>query len=150
MALKTTFKVNGPIFDSITKVSDRMIRVVNRGLLEMITIEGSNVVKKQLWGPPAAAYRDSPRSSKHGARTRNLRNHVGANIVKDLVGQVDAGQHRYGRNLVYSNWVEGISPRNAATTFKGYHMFKNAREHLDNNPSLHEKYIGGPVTEAFD
>tara|TARA_R100000306_G_C4332840_1_gene121157 strand:- start:310 stop:726 length:417 start_codon:yes stop_codon:yes gene_type:complete len=135
--LKTTFKVKGPIFDSSTEIASKMTRVVNRGLLEMITIEGSNVVKKQLY-------------VGHGRITADLRDHVGANIVKDLVGQVDAGEHRYGRNLIYSNWVEGISSKNASSVFKGYQMFENAYNNMDNKPDMYQKYILDPVVEAFD
>ena len=132
----TSFKVKGPIFESGSQVSDKMTAVVNRGLLEMATIEGSNRVKEQLY-------------PTHGRITGELRRHVSAGKVRDYLVQIDAGELLYGSNLIYSNWVEGIGTRNATSTFKGYGMFKDAYDHLENNPSLYQKYIGDAVEEAF-
>ena len=66
------------------------------------------------------------------------------------LAQFDAGETRYGTNLVYSNWVEGIDKRNKTSVFKGYHMFAKAHEHIDNNPKLYEKYIGDAIIEALE
>ena len=79
-----------------------------------------------------------------------MRNHIGASIVRDYVSQVDAGEARYGANLIYSSWVEGISKRNKTSVFKGYGMFQNAYDHINNNPKLYEDYIGDALIEAFD
>ena len=73
-----------------------------------------------------------------------------ASKVRDNLVQIDAGEALYGANLIYSNWVEGISPRNKTSVFKGYGMFANAHAHIDNNPKLYEKYIGDALIEAFD
>ena len=70
-------------------------------------------------------------------------------MVRDYLAQVDAGEARYGANLIYSNWVEGISDRNKTSKFKGYHMFKEAHDHMNNNPKLYEQYIGDALIEAF-
>ena len=80
----------------------------------------------------------------------NLRSHVSASKVRDYLVQVDAGEARYGANLIYSNWVEGIGSRNKTSVFKGYHMFQNAYDHIQNNPKLYEDYIGDALIEAFD
>jgi len=133
----TTFKMNGPMFETPTQVGLGFAEAVNRGLLDLATIEGANKVKEQLY-------------PGHGRITANLRNHIGASIVRDYVSQVDAGEARYGANLIYSSWVEGISKRNKTSVFKGYGMFQNAYDHINNNPKLYEEYIGDALIEAFD
>ena len=134
----TSFKLKGPMFEKPTQVGLGFAEAVNRGLLDLATIEGSNRVKEQLY-------------PGHGRITANLRNHIGASIVRDYVAQVDAGEARYGANLIYSNWVEGISTRNRARPgFPGYQMFQNAYDHINNNPKLYEDYIGDALIEAFD
>ena len=135
--ITTTFKLKGPMFDKPTQISLGFAEAVNRGLLDLATIEGSNRVKEEL-------------KPGHGRVTGNLRNHIGASIVRDYVAQIDAGEARYGANLIYSNWVEGISSRNKRSTFKGYGMFQKAYDHINNNPELYEKYIGDALIEAFD
>jgi len=133
----TTFKLKGPIFKTPAQVSLGFQEAVNRGLLDLATIEGSNRIKEQLY-------------PGHGRITGNLRNHIGANLIKDNVTQIDAGEYRYGANLIYSAWVEGISTRNQTSSFEGYHMFENTYEYLDNNPKLYEDYIANSIVEAFD
>jgi hypothetical protein len=133
----TTFKMAGPMFETGSQVSLGFAEAVNRGLLDLATIEGSNNVKEQLY-------------PGHGRITGNLRNHIGASIVRDYVAQVDAGEARYGANLIYSGWVEGISSRNTTSSFKGYQMFRNAYDHINDNPKLYEEYIGDALVEAFD
>ena len=147
----TSIKLNGPLFDAPRQFSLGLQEAVDRGLLDIAQFEGANVVKEQLWGPPASQYNKAPRSAKHGRKIGNLRNHIGAKMI-DHVAQFDAGETLAagGRNLIYANWVEGISPRNQSTSFKGYGMFKNAYEHIDNNPKLYEKYIGDAIIEALE
>ena len=135
--ITTTFKLKGPMFDKPTQISLGFAEAVNRGLLDLATIEGSNRVKEELY-------------PGHGRITANLRNHIGASIVRDYVAQIDAGEAQYGANLIYSNWVEGIGTRNKTSVFKGYGMFANAHAHIDNNPKLYEEYIGDALIEAFD
>tara|TARA_Y100000296_G_scaffold86827_1_gene128046 strand:+ start:324 stop:746 length:423 start_codon:yes stop_codon:yes gene_type:complete len=133
--LSTRFKLNGPVFSG--KVSDDMQRAVNTGLLDLATLEGSNKVKEQL-------------TPGHGRLTGNLRNHIGANLIKDNEAQIDAGEFRYGANLIYSAWVEGISTKNDTSSFKGYQMFENAYNDIDNNPKLYEDYIGNALVEVLE
>jgi hypothetical protein len=122
----TTFKILGPMFETPSKVSVGFAKAVNRGLLDLATIEGANKVKEQLY-------------PGHGRITGNLRNHIGASIVRDYISQVDAGKARYGENLNYAGRVEGL-----------YGMFQVAYDHINNNPTLYEDYIGDALVEAFD
>ena len=86
----------------------------------------------------------------HGFITGNLKNHIGADLVDDLVAQVDAGRNRYGGNLVYAAWIEGIGKRNPRSRFKGYHMFENARKRIEGNQSMFDKYVGRAIERAFE
>jgi len=148
--LTTTLKVKGPVFDTPTQISHGFTEAINRGLLDLVIIEGSNRVKEDLWGPTsAAAYKKSTPGQRHGAKTRTLRRAIGGSVPRDGIGQIDAGAEQYGANLIYSNWVEGISSRNATSVFKGYGMFQKAYDHINNNPKLYEKYIGDALIEAF-
>lgn len=107
------FKYAGPLFKD---PSGNLQKATDRALTD-IAVMGANKVKKQLY-------------PGHGRVTANLRNHVGGNLVKSLHAQIDAGEVRYGRNLVYAGWVEGISSLNQRSIFKGYGMFKNVKEWL--------------------
>ena len=130
----TSFKLNGPIFD---RDVPGLQAAVNRGLTDLAQFEGANKVMEQL-------------EPGHGRVIGNLRSHVSASFVRDNVAQVDAGEERYGFNLVYANWVEGIDDRNRARPgFPGWHMFKKAHAHIDNNPKLYEQYIGDAIVEAL-
>ena len=127
-------KQTGPLFD--TDMPKNLIEAVNSGLLEMALIEGANYVKDQLY-------------EGHGFVTGYLKNHIGADIVDDLVAQVDAGRNRYGANLVYAAWIEGVGKRNPRSRFKGYKMFENARKRMDGNQAMRDKYIGRAIERAF-
>ena len=127
-------KQTGPLFDK--DMPKNLIEAVNSGLLELALIEGSNNVKDQLY-------------EGHGFVTGNLKNHIGADIVDDLVAQVDAGRNRYGANLVYAAWIEGVGKRNPRSRFKGYKMFENARKRIEGNQSMFDKYIGRAIERAF-
>jgi hypothetical protein len=123
-AFDVKFEVDGPAFSgTIPKV---MQGIINRGLLDLATIEGSNRVKDQLY-------------PGHGRITGNLRNHVGANLISDNKAVVDAGEARYGEDIEYAEKVE-----------RRYGMFRNAYNRINNNPRMYQEYIGDALIEAFD
>ena len=122
-AFNVRFEVEGPVLGAdVPKV---MKEIVNRGLLDLVTIEGSNYVKDQLY-------------PGHGRITGNLRNHVGANLIQDNLAVVDAGETRYGADIQYAEKVE-----------KRYGMFAKARERIRSTPGLYQQYIGDTLVEAF-
>jgi len=127
-------KQTGPLFAE--DMPQNLLEAVNSGLLELALIEGSNDVKDQLY-------------EGHGFVTGNLKNHIGADLVDDLVAQVDAGKNRYGANLEYAAWIEGIGSRNPRSRFKGYHMFENTRKRIEGNTKMWDKYIGRSIERAF-
>jgi hypothetical protein len=125
--IKVGFTAKGPMFEPglVKEVQE----VINTGLMELAIIEGSNKVKDQLY-------------PGHGRITANLRNHVGATVVKDNVVRVDAGETLLGKDLVYAAWIEGVGSRNKRSRFKGYKMFESAARHMRTSPGLWDKYIG--------
>ena len=134
----TSFKLHGPMFEKPAQISIGFQAAVNRGLTDLAQFEGANKVAEQL-------------EPGHGRISGKLRGQIAASFVRDNVTQIDAGEERYGTNLVYSNWVEGIDDRNRARPgFPGWHMFQNAYDHIQNNPELYEKYIGDAIIEALE
>jgi hypothetical protein len=122
-AFSVKFEVKGPVLGAdVPKV---MKEIVNRGLLDLVTIEGSNKVKDQLY-------------PGHGRITGNLRNHVGANLIQDNLAVIDAGETRYGADIQYAEKVE-----------KRYGMFAKTRERIRSTPALYQQYIGDALVEAF-
>ena len=122
-AFSVKFEVEGPVLGA--NVPKVIKEIVNRGLLDLATIEGSNKVKDQLY-------------PGHGRITGNLRNHVGASLVQDNVAVVDAGEARYGADIQYAIKVE-----------RRYGMFAKSRERIRSTPTLYQQYIGDALVEAF-
>jgi hypothetical protein len=139
MATKTiNVELKGPLFESGQQISLGFTEAVNRGLFDLATFEGSNKVKEQL-------------VPGNGRITGNLRNHVGAALIRDGVALIAAGEQLGRRNLIYAEWVEGNTDRNRPRPgFPGYHMFRKVEDRLDNNPQLYEDYLAGGIVEAFD
>lgn len=48
-------------------------------------------------------------------------------------------------NVVYGGWLEGVSPMNRATRFKGYHTFRLVRQSLNQD----KEAIAAPVIDAL-
>jgi hypothetical protein len=120
---KVKIEVSGPVLGAdVPKVIQE---IVNRGLLDLATIEGSNHVKDQLY-------------PGHGRITGNLRNHVGASLIKDNLAVVDAGEARYGADIQYAIKVE-----------KRYGMFAATTSRIKSSPGLFQQYIGDALVEAF-
>ena len=127
-------KLTGTITDS--GLAKKAIDAIEAGLLEIATIEGQVGVQKQL-------------KPKHGFRTGHLFKHIGAALVGPLTAQFDAGANRYGKNLIYSYWIEGVSTRNKNSTFKGFGMFKKTKKKMRSNPNMWKKYIGQRLNKVW-
>jgi hypothetical protein len=126
------FEITGPVFDgSGLRV---MQGIINRGLLDIATLEGANRVKDQLYGPPASQYWKADPKTRHGAHTRDLKRRVAASQPSDNLAVFDAG------GIPYAPKVEAL-----------YHMFEKATAAINRDKaSLYHKYIGGALIEAFD
>jgi len=132
-------KTTGPMFDP--ELLSHLQPIINNGLLDIAILEGSNKVKEQLWGPRTkSAYLASTPSERHGAYTRNLRNHVFARFVSNNKTRVDTGGPTGGKDIEYASKVEAL-----------YGMFANTKRDLNRNSvQLGDKYIGQPIIDLLN
>ena len=100
-----TILTSGPLF---TKGSGP-VREAGKKIVADLVARGESEVKRQLF-------------PGHGLDTGNYRRNINGQIVRDLNGLV------HDNNVVYGPWLEGVSSRNDRTRFKGYRMFRNARQ----------------------
>jgi hypothetical protein len=126
------FEVTGPVFDgSGLRV---MQGIINRGLFDIAVLEGANKVKDQLYGPSASQYWKADPSTRHGAKSRDLKRRVAASQTTDNLAVFNAG------GVNYAEKIEGL-----------YHMFENASKEIERNKgALLDQYIGDALVEAFD
>ena len=127
-------KIKNP---GLKALGDQAEKAAMAGLLELATIEGQVPVQKYI-------KQDVKKFTGH------LFKHIGAAKVGPLTAQFDAGQNRYGKNLVYSYWIEGVGSRNKTSSFKGYKMFSRAYDRLSSKPNLWKKYVGERLMKVFE
>jgi hypothetical protein len=120
--------LKGKIFKK-PRTKDAIKKAINK-----MTLVTEGRVKKELY-------------PGHGVRTGYLRRSVSGQVLNDLSAQVDAGEFNQGRNVVYASWVEGVSARNARTSFAGYKMFEKARKELQKEDK--DKYFKEPIKETL-
>ena len=110
--MAVTVQLKGKIF---SPNAPRAVKKAIRAGIGELVLEGEGMVKAQLY-------------PGHGVITANLRRAVAGHVRDDLNGQIDAGEIAQGRDVNYAGWIEGISPRNTRSRFKGYRMFRNVRD----------------------
>ena len=137
-AFQVKITTTGPLFDQATIAKFQPI--INRGLLDIALLEGSNNVKEQLWGPRTKPeYLASTPAQRHGAYTRNLRNHIWGRLTGNSKAQVDAKGVTGGETIEYAPKIEEM-----------YGMFENTKKDLNRNATrLGDKYIGDPIIELL-
>jgi hypothetical protein len=126
-------ELSGKITDPA--LGDDMVAKARDGLVELLEIEGVGNVQSQLY-------------PGHGYESGKLHDSIGYS-VDGLSGQIDAGRSNHGRNLNYAAWVEGVDPRNASSSFRGYGMFEKTRRHLE-SIELYKQYVGDEMMELFN
>lgn len=62
---------------------------------------------------------------------REIRNPTPYYETQVVVDQAFDGWVVHDRGVIYGEWLEGVSSRNAATRFKGYHAFRRATQQLE-------------------
>lgn len=113
--------LRGPLFQSgmPKQVIDRAI---DRTISELVA-EGEKRVKQQLY-------------VGHGVRTGFYRRSIHGELLDSRHGII------HDSKVVYGPWLEGTSRRNETTRFKGYAMFRNAVQGLQEiAPRLLNKHI---------
>ena len=102
-------KLVGPVLNG---QAPPVIKDALQGAIGDLVSEGERKVKLQLF-------------PGHGLVTGNYRRSIHGEVQANFSGRV------HDSNVVYGPWLEGVSSRNQQTRFKGYAMFRNARQQLD-------------------
>ena len=109
------FDLKGPLFAG--GAPQEAAKALHETAVELVA-EGEGAVKEQLY-------------TGHGLITGYYRRSVHGDMVSNLRGKVhDGGVGAKAKPVVYGAWLEGISSRNEQTRFKGYAMFRNAAQQL--------------------
>jgi hypothetical protein len=102
-------RLRGPFFS--TTIPPAIVGVLNDAIGDLVT-EGESKVKLQLY-------------PGHGLITGHYRRSIHGEIASSLHGRI------HDSKVIYGPWLEGVSSRNQTTRFKGFAMFRNARQQLD-------------------
>lgn len=118
--------LHGPIFSGT--VPAKVVSAVHMTVKELVN-EGEKAVDAQLY-------------AGHGVLTGHYRRSVHGEMVSTLHGRVhDSG-------VVYGPWLEGVGSRNQKSRFKGYAMFRNARQKLEKiKIATLQKWVGKLVND---
>ena len=123
-----TVKLSGPFFRENVPL---VIGAALRAAVGDVVAEGERAVKLQLY-PGHGLRKGRYRGSIHGETTS-----VGAGVALAAAGvtsgQFFASPHGiiHDSHVIYGPWLEGVSSRNETTRFKGYAMFRNAKQQLE-------------------
>ena len=126
-------ELNGKVFDNPAPL---LVKAANRALLD-IAVMGAVRVQSQMTGPG------------EGRVTGRLRGAVAGHIVSSLHAQIDAGEARFGRNIEYAAWVEGVDKRNKYSRFQGHFFFRNVYQWLSRGPKEVKEMMRTAIYEAF-
>ena len=115
--LSYSVKIEGPLFDRRGK---RQIQRESFEAIEELLYIGENFLMKRLRPQPAGAYISL---GEGGTSTGNYRRNISSESDQlRMLGEIHDGGVKYGP------WLEGVSNRNRATRFKGYHSFQLASQ----------------------
>jgi hypothetical protein len=103
-----TIVTSGPVF----RHGGAPIRRAVRDTIRDLVAKGEREVKTQLY-------------AGHGVDTGHYRRSVHGEATSDLHGTI------HDSRVVYGPWLEGVSSRNQRSRFKGYRMFRNAKQRLE-------------------
>ncbi len=140
-------QLSGPMLKAAT--ADAAVKRIYEHALDLAGIVSEARVKKEL-------------KKGKGVVTGHLRRSIAGELKKDLTFQVDAGETRQGKNVVYAEWVErghgdGNDPYSKGVStwkptaeervnpkkFQGYGMFASARKQLEKEN--HDRYFQAAI-----
>lgn len=101
--------VKGPLLEGQAPF---IVQETIRDCVQAMVAEGERQVKLQLY-------------SGHGVQSGHYRRSVHGEVSGSMHGRIHDSQ------VVYGPWLEGVSSRNQETRFKGYAMFRNAKQQLE-------------------
>jgi hypothetical protein len=133
--MNMTVESRGPIFD---KRGKNIVQKVSNKFLQRIVELGEQRLDEILRPRPMGVYK-SAQEARSGitsegksysyASTGNYRRNISGR-VQGLTGVIDDGK------VVYGAWLEGTSPRNQATQFKGYASFRKTKDWMQKHVSI--------------
>lgn len=121
--------IHGPLLKG--KGPDEVRTALSKAITDLAT-EGQMKVREQLY-------------VGHGRVTGHYRGSIHGELTDSMHGRIhDSG-------VVYGPWLEGVGSRNEKSRFKGYWMFRNAKQYLEKikeavvNRRIHElvRRLGG-------
>jgi len=123
-SLMVTLRVNvvakGPLLTKDQRPGlDRLVKGIVRELIQV----GESKLDERLRPRPAGVYLSVAQAKKGQASTGHFRRSVNSR-QRNRTGRIQS-------NAVYGPWLEGDSPRNATTRFKGYQSFRKTAQELE-------------------
>ena len=101
--------------------------------LRDLVAEGERLVKLQLY-------------PGHGLILGHYRRAVNGEMLGDYHGVIHDTDPSTGNPVIYGPWLEGVSSLNARSRFKGYAMFRKARQRIDEiAEETLDRHIGAAV-----
>ncbi len=101
-----TLELDGPLFDP--RKRQTVFEDIEMLVIEGVAFGGMNLIRQ---------------------RTNRFKNPTG--FWKSRITTREATAHTDIINpTIYTNWLEGVSPRNRSSSFKGYHLFEDAEKAL--------------------
>lgn len=129
-------EIGGPLFDG--KADIRLKRHIEDAVRELTQL-GESRLALTLRPRPAGVYLSVQQAQKGKASTGNYRRNLTA-VVAGLTATITDG------GVVYGPWLEGVSPRNATTRFKGYSSFRRTAQWMrEQAGDVAKRHIGAWV-----
>ncbi len=101
-------KLRGPVLNG---QAPPIVKDALKDAIGDLVVEGERKVKLQLY-------------PGHGQITGHFQRSIHGEMASSLHGII------HDSKVIYGPWLEGVSSRNQTTRFKGYAMFRNARQQL--------------------
>ncbi|MEA2000580.1 MAG: hypothetical protein U9N84_01635 [Actinomycetota bacterium] len=118
MATGTEVKLSGTLFERPQPVLDYHINVMTRDAAN----DAQLAVKFQ--GQSSFRY-------EHSAPTGEWARSIKTRQSRAATGRFQSGWAVHDSGIIYGPWLEGVSPRNATTSFKGYSMFRKVAQEIE-------------------
>jgi hypothetical protein len=132
MELSTKVEFQGRFFQPYA--TQQLLTAVNAGINELVQEAETFLNDRLKRRAGGGVYLDKP-VKKGGSSGHYLRS-IQSTPARNLNALITDGDVDYGP------WLEGVSSRNSATRFKGYHSFRLAGQHAQKlSKKVFEKYL---------
>lgn len=125
MSQGITVTFNGPIFDNL----DALISQWHDSATEIVATKVLSTVQQKM-----------------DANFKNPTPYYETQVTMDGYG---AERTVHDRGIVYGPWLEGTGSRNATTSFKGYHHWRDTARDIENDSALWTQ-LGNDLARALN